>query len=1303
MRMGFGRWILMLLLFSGFGGTMCRGAIRLRQATLQHAVSRQARAVLDASSLEDAAATAVDGEMACLLEYDHVISMADKAALRRLGVHVVAYIPDQTVLVLLAPERVDEVAVLPHVMWMGGYAARFKVSEGLGAARQRTSGSVEQLGVLISTTRARYISAVAALIDEQGGEVISEGRGKRWGVIHAKIPATALAVLAASPAVEWVGPWRSLTTANNVAAEAPRLNVQAVWENHGLRGSGQVIAVADTGLDTGAFDTMHPDFSGRIRAAYGWVEEGNWTDYSGHGTLTAGSALGSGAAWLNGMYRGVAHEAELVFQAIGSTNGSDAVSPPSPLNLLFEQARADQAAVHSDSWGALAAGAYTELSREVDEFMWDCDDMLIVFPSGNSGSDENADGVIDGQSINSPATAKNCLTVGASESARPAGSGGRSGDVWPAILTNAFFAAPIANDLPSTPWDGVHQGVAAFSSRGPCADGRTKPDVLAPGTDIISCRSSMPGASTFWGTGEGLLSGAVSNWYCFAGGSSMAAPMAAGCAGLARQYLLEEHALTNAGSALVKALLAGGARSLTPGQYGTNAYREIPAAPRPNMVEGWGQLDAEHTLFPADGQSVFVWDRGRLQTGETNVFSLQVTNAGALTVTLCWNDYPAALAAGVQLVNDLDLCLLTPSGDTIYPHGGKTFDRLNNLLGIDVPVAETGIYQVVVSGFSVPEGPQRYALCARFVGQVPASNAVWYAAVAGEQIFGGEPVQLEAQLSTNQSGAAAVVAVWRVNGGAWSYTSLDYASCEGEWALWRGAIPLVPVQQEELEFYVYVQGNDGALALSTTQRIEVESKVLYVSKTGSAEWPYGSWDSAFTSLVDAVEYAGTRTDYRICVTNGSYAEGETLYLDSGVECFSVNGPEYTVIDGQLSNRCVDVSDAQVRLHGFTLMNGAAQDGACLRMSAGVVSNCILQGGAATGYGGGAQVSGGLLTHSRVQGNTAAEYGGGLHLKGGRVAQCVICDNTSAIDAGGVELWEAGVLENCTLAFNHAEHVGGGVDVGSEVASVRNCIIVSNTADAAGANWYQWNAFDWAYICSAPVPDGVGNFNLNPLFADEADRDFHLKSRFGRYGADGEWIYDVLSSPCLAMGDPNSDYSSEPEPNGARINLGAYGNTDEASKFSMDEYILIIQSDQAGAEPPEGHAIYSKGNRVLCTVATGQITQVTTQFVCTGWTLNGTIGDANSSSGTTLQVDVLLTNNAILYWNWNTNYFVTLHTAVCGRVSGPATGWHAAGEAIQLNAVADDYCHFTSWTGTLQSAANPLTLALTRSAGTLGAV
>jgi len=91
----------------------------------------------------------------------------------------------------------------------------------------------------------------------------------------------------------------------------------------------------------------------------------------------------------------------------------------------------------------------------------------------------------------------------------------------------------------------------------------------------------------------------------------------------------------------------------------------------------------------------------------------------------------------------------------------------------------------------------------------------------------------------------------------------------------------------------------------------------------------------------------------------------------------------------------------------------------------------------------------------------------------------------------------------------------------------------------------WNNAKGAYEGIAPDANSI---STDPLFADPSASDFHLKSKAGRWSPKlRKWVQDDISSPCIDAGDPTSSFSDEPLPNGGRVNMGAYGNTAEASK------------------------------------------------------------------------------------------------------------------------------------------------------------
>ena len=81
--------------------------------------------------------------------------------------------------------------------------------------------------------------------------------------------------------------------------------------------------------------------------------------------------------------------------------------------------------------------------------------------------------------------------------------------------------------------------------------------------------------------------------------------------------------------------------------------------------------------------------------------------------------------------------------------------------------------------------------------------------------------------------------------------------------------------------------------------------------------------------------------------------------------------------------------------------------------------------------------------------------------------------------------------------------------------------------------------------------GAGNISADPLFADPARGDYHLKSQAGRWDPQAKaWAKDQEHSPCVDAGDPRTDFAHEPDPNGGRVNMGAHGDTREASKSTV---------------------------------------------------------------------------------------------------------------------------------------------------------
>ncbi|MCK4625485.1 MAG: right-handed parallel beta-helix repeat-containing protein [Phycisphaerae bacterium] len=118
-----------------------------------------------------------------------------------------------------------------------------------------------------------------------------------------------------------------------------------------------------------------------------------------------------------------------------------------------------------------------------------------------------------------------------------------------------------------------------------------------------------------------------------------------------------------------------------------------------------------------------------------------------------------------------------------------------------------------------------------------------------------------------------------------------------------------------------------------------------------------------------------------------------------------------------------------------------------------------------------------------------------------------------------------------------------------IANVKGCGIVpcKNKGTCSSSHNNFWNVAKGRY--GRPCKS-EGEISVDPLFASPSAGDFHLKSKTGRWDPKAKkWVKDNLTSPCIDAGDPKADCSDEPAPNGGKVNVGAYGNTTEASKSS----------------------------------------------------------------------------------------------------------------------------------------------------------
>ena len=163
------------------------------------------------------------------------------------------------------------------------------------------------------------------------------------------------------------------------------------------------------------------------------------------------------------------------------------------------------------------------------------------------------------------------------------------------------------------------------------------------------------------------------------------------------------------------------------------------------------------------------------------------------------------------------------------------------------------------------------------------------------------------------------------------------------------------------------------------------------------------------------------------------------------------------------------------------------------------------------------------------------------------------------DGGALQNYGADLtVISCTFAGNTAyKPTGAGMSSQNGGSStVNNCIFWQNVADESTDSAAQIDDTDPVHVTHSCVQGGwpgKGNIDVDPLFVDPLNGDFHLKSQAGRWHSLTEsWIQDDVTSPCIDAGDPSSPIGLESLPNGGVVNMGAYGGTTTASKTYVEE-------------------------------------------------------------------------------------------------------------------------------------------------------
>ncbi len=621
-----------------------------------------------------------------------------RQALAARGIEFLGPVPEGAFIVRLTPAAREILKTHPAVRWVGEWEPSFKVQHRLWPESNQEIPEVRVVffpGVSAEKQSRILAGLVPGAVRTSAIEDPATPRARFS--LPRSIRTDFLRAAAADPAVYWIEPYAE-PKLHNMDSSGPVQGGQAgdaarTIFAKGITGTGQIVAVGDSGCDsdqcffrnlngvtavTDGADTLPPapgpSFPTRKVFGY-WIQPGA-TAYDNdlacrsggsrtgfHGTHTSGTVVGDNLANPSSpsspgidVGDGMAPNAQLLFQDIGNDT-TGCLTGLGDIAGMFQQAVNGGARIHSDSWGGSTEGEYTGDDRVVDRFLFDDERMAIFFSAGNDGAVK---------STGSPANAKNGIAVGA-------------------LL------------------HGDSLSVASYSSRGPTADGRIKPDVMAPGSGIISAAGNT--SHTDLGCNTKSLSG-----------TSMACPTAAGAAALLRQYFADGFYPSGTRNAadrreisgpMVKAVLLNGS---------------LPIEDFGNPDFGWGRVFLDNNLyFTGDARALRVFELSNtqgLKTGETRTYTVTVGAGQEFRATLVWMDPEGTLGAAKALVNDLDLVVVAKGVGTARYKGnvfaggisteGGTADRLNTVEQVRLASPVAGTYEITVVAESVPGSGRAY-------------------------------------------------------------------------------------------------------------------------------------------------------------------------------------------------------------------------------------------------------------------------------------------------------------------------------------------------------------------------------------------------------------------------------------------------------------------------------------------------------------------------------------------------------------------------------------------------------------------
>jgi subtilisin-like proprotein convertase family protein len=612
---------------------------------------------VDSATLNQLRAKAVgDKPVHLLLQFYQPPTPEQKAGLKARGINLLDYIPSNTWIASVEPNAIATLPMESGIRWAGVLTPADRTSNFLSNATLLTFYANPDNRLPLIVEFADDLSL------SDGRTIIEQHAGSMEGQVQSinalmvYLPKDQLNSLAAEDGVIWIELPLQRMEGLNDCVRR-RIGVDSLQgSSYGLNGSGVDLLV----YDAGTVATTHSAFTGRLTV-------GDSSGTMDHSTHVAGTAAGDGTGSpLLRDLKGMAPAARVISYGFQTTGGDWLYTDPGDIESDWRTAK--------NTYGADLGTASIGTNTAANGFPCEWE--------GNYGAvSQLIDSIVRG-SLGEPYIA---TWAAGNERNDP----GRCGTGYGTTAPPAGAKNPITVGATFSDSDVI----TAFSSFGPTDDGRIKPTITAPGCEQGGegfINSTLP-ANRYGDTG-----------YC---GTSMATPAVAGLAALMIQKYRSTYSTTGEPlPSTIKALLINTA--VDKGNAG------------PDYQYGYGRVDgvsAVDTLaaggFREESFSI---------TSEYHDYSYYSSGILPIKVSLAWDDAAATPSASTQLVNDLDLTLINPSGTTYYPFvlnpasPGSTAtsgaDHLNNQEQVIVPSPQAGTWTIRVRANSLPVASQSYSI-----------------------------------------------------------------------------------------------------------------------------------------------------------------------------------------------------------------------------------------------------------------------------------------------------------------------------------------------------------------------------------------------------------------------------------------------------------------------------------------------------------------------------------------------------------------------------------------------------------------